>query len=529
MDSFLLPLLLIVPLLGAVVTSMLRGSSAKASALLFSSLTLAVGATLAAKFDWYNGGDQFGTSLGDFTAIRFSISLGADALSLLLVLTTSVLATAAIVASFPTVKSREGTYYGWLLVLLAALTGVWIARDLLLFYAFFELILVPLFFLIGSFGGPDRRQAALKIFIYTFAGSILALPAILYIGLKAQTFDIANAMIYVQGNFSPTEKFWCLLGLLASFCVKTPVFPFHTWQPSAMSESPGSGVVDCSGLVLKLGAYAILKIAVPVGLGLFPHVQITLAILAVIGILYGAVVAWVQTDMKRLLAYSSLSHVGFIVLGIVALQAIAWQGAALYLINTALSTGAMFLVVGMIYDRYGTRDMSELSGLGQKMPIMAFFFGLFTMAGIGLPLLNGFVSEFLTIQGTFLSTSLGIQYGVLAALGIILGAVYMLSMAGRVLFGAYRAPAVSEPVVKGDLNPREVGVLSVLALLVLLLGVYPSPILKALGRSVGNPAITNGLSSGQARTQAAQPGATAMSTPTSASEQTAVTSFGDGR
>lgn len=491
MDLYLLPSLVLLPLLGAVVCALIGrlgvGAGAKGLALLTAGMTFLLSCFTATQFGWNQPGDQLVTAMGAFAPIGFSFKFGADALSLLLAITTSLLSTLAIVASFSSVKSREGTYYGWLLVLLAALNGVWVARDLLLFYGFFELMLVPLFFLIGSFGGVDRRSAAAKIFIYTFTGSILALPAILYVGIKAGTFDMASAITFAQTKFSDTERFWVVLGLLASFCVKTPVFPLHTWQPSAMAEAPGNGVVDCSGLVLKLGAYAILKIAIPIGFVTaagevaFPGLLKGVAVLALIGIIYGALCAWVQTDMKRVLAYSSLSHVGFIVLGILALTDIGIQGASLYLINTALSTGAMFLVVGMIYERYGTRDMTELSGLGKKMPIMAFFFGLFTMAGIGLPVLNGFVSEFLAILGTFKSPHLGIVYGCIAALGIVLGAIYMLNMAARVLFGPVKVPVESaEVLMRGDLNFREVSLLMPLAVLVVVLGVFPTPVLNSL-------------------------------------------------
>lgn len=512
MDEWILPLMLVVPVAGAVVCALAgglgAGKAARGVAFLASCLGVVLAGVAAAKFNWggLGGASGSGTQLETvmfgfvFEPIHFSAKLGVDALSLVLAGVTSLLGACAILAgdepgSMKGGSSGVGAYYAWLMVLMAALTGVWLARDLLLFYTFFELMLVPLFFLIGTYGGAERKSAATKLFIYTFTGSILALPAILYVGFKAGTFDIAAAASYAQMNFTWWQRFWVLMGLLISFGIKTPLFPLHTWQPSAMSESPGNGVVDCVGLVLKLGAYAILKIAIPIGL-LGPagsiamaHVQTVLGVLAVIGIVYGALCAWVQTDAKRLLAYSSLSHVGFVVLGIVAMNEIGVQGAALYLVNTAITTGALFLVVGMIYSRTGTRDMNELSGLGRRMPVMAFFMGLFTMAAIGLPLLNGFVSEFLTILGAFSSPYLGIGFGVVAASGIVLGAIYMLSMAGRLLFGAERAPSgfVREgkrdlPV---DLSGREVGALLPLAVLVLVLGVYPTPLLRAFKSASG--------------------------------------------
>jgi NADH-quinone oxidoreductase subunit M len=437
-----------------------------------------------------------------FAQLNFSLKLGADSLSLLLSIVTSLLGFCAILAGDePAARGlgggggdarpgsvMAGGYYGWLLILMAALTGVWLSRDLLFFYGCFELILVPLFFLIGTYGGADRRAAAVKIFVYTFTGSILALPAILYLGLKAGTFDLEKCIAFAQTSMSTTERWWIVLGLLASFGVKTPIFPLHTWQPAAMSESPGNGVVDCVGLVLKLGAYAILKIAIPIGLidrygeVLFPRLLELVAILAVVGVLYGALVAWVQTDMKRLLAYSSLSHVGLVVLALTALTTLGVQAAGLYLINTAITTGALFLVVGMIYRRTGTRDMSELSGLGARMPVLSFFFGLFTMAAIGLPLLNGFVSEFLAILSPFKSANLGMGYGIAAAVTMVLGAVYMLTMLAKVLFGPVKIPGGAGGT--SDINAREVMALAPLAVLVLVLGVFPTPVLNSLKQNV---------------------------------------------
>jgi len=497
MDFALLPMLIGVPLVGALLCA-LSGEKGptRAIALVTALLHFAIAGYAATRFDWDIRLEQLMAELGTFAPLNFSLKVGVDPLSMLLVLTTSVLSSVSILASFSRAGgagSKDGAYYAWLLVLLGTMTGVWVARDLLLFYAFFELILVPLFFLIGTFGGPDRRMAAGKIFLYTFAGSILALPAILYVGLRAGTFDIGSVIHWAQaeGNLSAGERFWVLMGLLASFCVKTPIFPLHTWQPTAMGEAPGNGVVDASGMVLKLGAFAMLKIAVPIGFvsagGLAAPTALTVvAVLAVIGILYGGLCAWAQTDAKRVLAYSSLSHVGFVVLGIMALTDIGMRGASLYLINTAITTGGLFLIVGMIYERYGTRDLTELGGLGKVMPLGAFFFGLFTMAAIGLPLLNGFVSEFLTILSAFTSPYLGIGFGVCAALGIVLGAIYMLSMAGKLLFGPLKVPAEGKvpAVMRGDLNFREVTALAPLAVLIVVLGVFPQPVLDTLRYTV---------------------------------------------
>jgi NADH-quinone oxidoreductase subunit M len=295
------------------------------------------------------------------------------------------------------------------------------------------------------------------------------------------------------------ERFWVLLSLLLAFAVKTPLFPLHTWLPLAHTEAPTAGSVDLAALVLKLGTYGLLRIALPIGLiaadghVLFPGVLTFLAILCLIGIIYAALVAWVQTDIKKLVAYSSVSHLGFCVLGMLALNTEGMAGSVLYMINHGIVSGALFLIVGMIYNRYHTRDINELSGLARAMPRMAFFLMIFVMAAVGLPGLNNFVSEFLTILGAFVSPHLGITYGVIASTGIVLGAIYMLHFAAKLLFGPLHYPLLSEDrdshvtvhpkyVPGGDITNREVLVLTPLALAVIVLGVFPRPFLRAVER-----------------------------------------------
>jgi NADH-quinone oxidoreductase subunit M len=317
-------------------------------------------------------------------------------------------------------------------------------------------------------------------------------------------------------GFTDRERWWLLLAFLAGFAVKVPLFPFHTWLPLAHTEAPTAGSVILAGVLLKLGTYGLLKLAVPIA---SPDAVTTLApfigFLCVVGVIYGALVAWVQQDVKKLVAYSSVSHLGFCVLGLFALNTIGVQGSVLYMINHGLSTGALFLCVGMFYDRYHTRDINELSGLAKVMPKWAFFMVLFSMSSIGLPGLNGFVSEFLTILGAFTSSHLGITYGVLAATGIVLGAIYMLHMMARIVWGPLKTPNAhsaghghtahgdahgQEDAGQGadpghqlstDLNAREVGILIPLALAVVILGVRPNIILKTIEKP--SQAIVNAI------------------------------------
>ncbi|HEY8666916.1 MAG TPA: NADH-quinone oxidoreductase subunit M [Tepidisphaeraceae bacterium] len=524
MNSFLLVLLLLVPAGGAIIGAFVPAKSAKLWALLVSLVTALVALLMVFQFNFHQNltGDlhnqvqqsyQMVWGTGDDNAfgvpsIGFKFALGADTISLWLVLLTVFLSPLAIAASFDSIKVRQKEYYAWMLVLLTAMLGVFVARDLLLFYIFFELTLIPMFFIIGIWGGPEKRFAAGKFFLFTFSGSVFTLAVTIYLGLQYHTFDIptliegAQRGVTVNGIFhdalSSTERFWVLLGLLAGFSVKVPLFPVHTWLPLAHTEAPTAGSVILAGVLLKLGTYGLLRLAMPIGMlsadGVaFGGVLRFIGVLCIIGVLYGALVAWVQQDIKKLVAYSSVSHLGFCVLGLVAFNTHGTQGSVLYMINHGLSTGALFLVIGMIYDRYHTRDINQLSGLAKTMPIMAFFFVLFALSSIGLPGLNGFVSEFLTILGAFTSPHLGIGYGVFAALGIILGAVYMLHMVARVIWGPLKIPAVEhghegehghDEKGKTDINAREIGILIPLAIAVVLLGVVPNSVLTSILKPV---------------------------------------------
>ena len=511
--SYLLPWLLILPIAGAMIGVFLPTPRAsKTWALTVSLLTAALAVCLAWGFFHTPSSSSlrivFGPEAGEasplrLTAIGAAFSLGIDAISLWLVLLTVLLVPASLAASFAAIQHRQKEYYNWMLLLMAAMIGVFISRDLLLFYVFFELTLIPMFFIIGIWGGSDRDYAAAKFFLFTFTGSVFTLAVVIFLGLHADpitrgpSFDLNDVVRYAQ-SLDPSIRWWLLLGLLAGFAVKVPLFPLHTWLPLAHTEAPTAGSVILAGVLLKLGTYGLLRLAVPIGLvstaagGVaFPSLLRFIGLLCVIGIIYGALVAWVQKDIKKLVAYSSVSHLGFCVLGLVAFNTngIGVQGSVLYMINHGLSTGAMFLVIGMIYERFHTRDINQLSGVARRMPVLGFFFVFFVLSSIGLPGLNGFVSEFLTILAAFTSPHLGTGFGTFAALGVILGAVYMLHLTARVIFGPLKTPdasqlhgagAIHATPLGADIGKREIGLLIPIALAVLVLGVMPTPLLKSI-------------------------------------------------
>ncbi len=460
------------------------------------------GFCLETQAHWVGSPEEASAELG---ALEISYHIGVDGISVWLVLLTALLSPIVIASSFTAIRERSREYYALMLILQAGMTGAFCALDLLLFYVFFEFTLIPLYLIIGIWGGAERRRAANKFFIYTVAGSVLTFAGILYLGYYGYahgdsgilTFDLPKLYALVQAGVIPDHvQWWLFLALFAGFAIKVPLFPFHTWLPLAHTEAPTAGSALLAGVLLKLGTYGFLRFSLP----LLPSASMALApymaVVAIVGIIYAALVAWVQTDVKKLVAYSSVSHLGFCVLGMFSLKIAGVSGAVLYMVNHGLSTAALFLVIGMIYERYHTREMSEIGGLARPMPWMAFFLVFFTLSSIGLPGLNGFLGEFLVLVGTALSNTtadglpagpLGFAYAIPAASGIILGAIYMLWMCRRVLFGPVVEPAGTPDQSGGltrDLTRREIGILVPIALLCVFIGVYP----KSLQSSI-NPTI----------------------------------------
>lgn len=444
---------------------------------------------------WISGADEESLE----AIIDISYRVGVDGISIWLLALTALLMPLAIASSFTAIQVRAREYYSLLLLLQVGLLGVFCALDLLLFYVFFEFTLIPLFFLIGIWGGSERRRAADKFFLFTLAGSVLTFAGVVYLAYYSYTdlgyitLDLEKLTQMGQSGFIATRvQFWLFLAFAAGFAIKVPLFPVHTWLPLAHTEAPTAGSVILAGVLLKLGTYGFCRLSLPILPDATRALAPTVAVLAIIGILYASLAAWVQKDVKKLVAYSSVAHLGFCILGLFSLKVAGVNGAVLYMINHGLSTGALFLIVGCVYERYHTRSIDEIGGLARPMPWMAFFLIFFTLSSIGLPGLNGFIGEFLVLLGTATSPQtsdfraagpLGYGYVIPAALGIILGAVYMLWMCQRVLFGPLKEPPHTPDRSTGltnDLTRREIAILVPIALSCVFIGVYPRPLLDTV-------------------------------------------------
>jgi NADH-quinone oxidoreductase subunit M len=418
------------------------------------------------------------------TGPRIEMHLGLDGLSIWLVGLTALLMVSAVLVSWEAITDRPAEYYALLLALETGMIGVFCAMDLVLFYVFFEFTLLPLFFLIGLWGGPQKRYAARKFFLYTLAGSLISLVGLVALVLTIHyqtgtlTFSIPMlAQLTAGGAIGLTTQKWIFLALFAGFAVKVPLFPLHTWLPLAHVEAPTAGSVLLAGVLLKLGTYGFLRLALP----LVPDACVTLGvplvgILAVIGILYGALCSLAQDDIKKLIAYSSVSHLGFCMLGLFALNAKGLSGGLLQMVNHGLSTGLLFLLVGMLYERYHTRQLKDMGGLAARLPLLAIFMVVSCLSSVGLPGLNGFIGEVLCLMGMYEARP---AYALVGALGIILGAWYLLAMLQRAFFGPLHEPHHGEGEVR-DLSAREVAALAPLVFFCVWIGVYPKPFLDAM-------------------------------------------------
>ncbi|PYS43741.1 MAG: Fe-S-binding domain-containing protein [Acidobacteria bacterium] len=497
MQQHLLTILILLPVIGAATTVVYsftpgaRESHHRWIALGFTTFSFLASLLL---IQGANGNSAFRLeeNYSWIVAIGARYHLGVDGISLWLVLLTTLLMPIAILSSWTAIGKRQLTYYVVMLLLESAMIGVFVSLDLLLFYLFFEASLIPMFFLIGIWGGERRIYAAVKFFIYTAVGSLLMLVGIIalyFIHQRATgvgTFDYAaltDALHTGAMQIAPRSEFWLFLAFAFAFCIKVPLWPLHTWLPDAHTEAPTAGSVILAGVLLKMGTYGLLRF----NFGLFPNASRQFApimiTLAVIGIIYGALVAMVQPDVKRLVAYSSVSHMGFVVLGLFSFTEQGTQGALYQMLNHGISTGALFLFVGMIYERRHTRMISDFGGLARPMPWFSALFVISSLSSIGLPFLNGFVGEFLIMLGSWTSTVVQHAWIVtmLAGTGVIWAAVYMLWMLQRVVFGTKTSEANSK---LSDLNLREAGLLLPLLALMLFMGVYPSPFLKRSSASL---------------------------------------------
>ncbi|HEY0320996.1 MAG TPA: NADH-quinone oxidoreductase subunit M [Pyrinomonadaceae bacterium] len=494
----LLTILILLPTIGALALIghglfWKRENDYRWLALLFSVITFALSLILLTRIgENSDAAFRFEYKTVWISTIGANYHLGVDGMSLWLVILTTLLVPISILSSWDSIKRRTLSFYVFMLILESAMIGVFVSLDLLVFYLFFEASLIPMFFMIGIWGGERRIYAATKFFIYTALGSLLMLVGIIALYYIHQqqvgfgTFDYLTLLDALKAGrmvIPESTAFIIFPAFAFAFCIKVPLWPFHTWLPDAHTEAPTAGSVILAGVLLKMGTYGLLRF----NLALFPAMARYFApvfiVLAIIGIIYGALVAMVQPDVKRLVAYSSVSHMGFVVLGLFSFTEQGMQGALYQMLNHGVSTGALFLLVGMIYDRRHTRQISEFGGLSTSMPWFSTFFVIASLSSIGLPFLNGFVGEFLILLGTWLST--GFSYNrvatMLAATGVIWAAVYMLWMLQRVVFGRITNP---ENARLRDLNAREIGLLIPLLLLMLVMGVYPRPFLNRSRESV---------------------------------------------
>ena len=482
LDHHLLSLVIWLPIVGGVLVLLISGSqrptAARWSSLVVSILTFSVSLSLWTGFDRSSSDMQFVERQPWIDRFNIEYFLGVDGISVPLILLTTFLTIIVVIAGWRVIQTRVAQYFASFLIMEGFMIGVFCALDSILFYLFWEAMLIPMFLIIGVWGGPNRVYAAIKFFLYTLVGSLLMLVALLYLYNASQgSFDV---LVFQQLPLTGSVQTLIFLAFFAAFAVKVPMVPVHTWLPDAHVEAPTGGSVILAAVTLKMGAYGFLRFAMPIAPDAAHELAWLVIGLSLIAVVYIALVALVQRDMKKLIAYSSISHMGFVTLGFFVFDTTAMTGAVVQMISHGFISAAMFLGVGVLYDRLHSREISVYGGVAKVMPTFGFFMVFFAMANAGLPGTSGFVGEFLVILGTFSVSGI---YASIAALTLIVGAAYTLWMVKRVVFGG-----ISNPDVEAlkDLDCREFGVMGILALAFLLIGLWPSPLLEVMEQSIAN-------------------------------------------
>lgn len=471
----MLSALIFLPLVGLLLIPFLKGKGPVVVALLVTLAELALSVRLYLDFSATAPGFQFIEHIPVLAKFGIAYKLGVDGISFWMVMLTAFLFPLVVLGSYVTIQDRPAGYYSSVLILQTGVMGAFLALDLFLFYTFWEVMLVPMFFIIGIWGGKERVYATVKFVLFTMIGSLLMLVAILYVAWQAGSFDYE---VIVSKRLMGPAQYWAFAAFALAFLIKVPVVPVHTWLPDAHTEAPAGGSVILAGVLLKLGTYGLLRFNLP----MFPEASHAFAplmmVLALIGIVHGAMTAAVQPDMKRLVAYSSVSHMGYIVLGIFTFSLSGIQGSVIQMINHALSTGALFFLIGMVYDQTHTRKIADYGGIARVVPVFAAVFLISTLASAGLPGLNGFVGEYVILVSTFQANWL---VGSLAVAGVVLGAWYLLKLYGKVFFGPLTNDHNAE---LKDLSIREMTVLAPLLFFMVFIGVYPEPFFRSMAPAI---------------------------------------------